>query len=223
MNLDDEKPTDRFEELMAQLVPCYLELNGEFDFDNVFWATGCLRTHLSRANLPVLATSVEMLKRAWYSSQQSKSQGVYMPKKEFDELWHGELASDEEKFQEVEYGARMASRIRNAYNLGANESMEFFLEELALPIGPTERSAIKARNPMAHGSTALLDESWHQETINGTLSYRTLFNRIVLKILGYEDAYKTIPLKDGLRSLWRNLSAAENNLHVNMIGRADNP
>ena len=189
VRLDERKPTDRFQTLMTELVPRYLELNGEFDFDNVLWGYWLFEETPLGANLPVLATSVEMLKRAWYSSKRSKSRGVYMPKKDFDRLLEEELAAMEKKLREVEYGGRMMSRLRSAYNLGSNESMEFFLGELGLPIGPTERSAIKARNPMAHGSAALLDESRHQETVNDTLSYRTLFNRILLKILGYDGAY----------------------------------
>ena len=189
VDLDEKRPSSRFETLMAELVPRYLELNGEFDFDNVLWGYWLFEELSLGANLPVLATSVEMLKRAWYSSRRSKSQGVYMPKKEFDELLGEELAAVEEKLREVEHGDRMASRMRNAFNFGSNESVEFFLEELGLPIGPTERSAMRARNPMAHGSAALLDESRHQETVNDTLSYRTFFNRIMLKMLGYDGAY----------------------------------
>lgn len=189
VSLDEKRPTYRFETLMAEFVPRYLELNGEFDFDNVLWGYWLFEELPLGANLPVLATSVEMLKRTWYASRQSKSRGVYMPKKEFDALLGEELTAIEEKLREIEYGDRMASRMRNAFNLGSNESMEVFLEELGLPIGSTERSAMRARNPMAHGSAALLDESRHQETVNDTLSYRTLFNRIMLKILGYDGAY----------------------------------
>lgn len=189
VDLEEKRPSDRFEALMAELVPRYLELNGEFDFDNVLYGYWLFEELPLGANLPVLSTSVEMLKRAWYSSRRSKSKGVYMPKKDFDELLRAELAAAEEKLREFEYGNRMASRIRNAYNLGANESVEFFLEELGLPVGSVEQSAMKARNPMAHGSAVLLDESRRQEMIDNTLSYRTLFNRIMLKILGYDGTY----------------------------------
>jgi predicted metal-dependent hydrolase len=189
VDLDERGHSDRFEELLVEMVPRYLELNGEFDFDNVLAGYWLFEQTLLGANIPVLATSVEMLKRAWYSSARSKSRGVYMPKEEFEELLEEELNTMEEKLRETEYGDRMVRRMRNAYNFGANESIEFFLGELGLPIGPVERSAMRARNPMAHGSATLLDESRHQETINNTLAYRTLFNRIMLKILGYDGAY----------------------------------
>ncbi len=141
------------------------------------------------ANLPVLATSVEILKKAWYSSRRSKSRGVYMPKREFDELLGEELAAAEEKLGGVEHGDRMARRMRSAYNFGSNESLDFFFEELGLPIGPAESSAMKARNPMAHGSSTLLDRSKLQEMVDATLAYRTLFNRVLLKLLGHEGGY----------------------------------
>lgn len=189
VKLDRGRPTDLFEVLLARLVPRYLELNDEFDLDNVLWGYWLFEELPLGANLPVLATSVEMLKRSWYSSLKSKSRGVYMPKKEFEELLKDELDAIEKKLEKVEYGDRMARRMWGSFNFGSNESMEFFFEELGLPIGPTEQSALRARNPMAHGSSALLDESRYQEMIDDTLAYRTLFNRILLKILDYDDAY----------------------------------
>lgn len=189
IRMDKRRPTDVFERLLTQLVPRYLELNNEFDLDNVLWGYWFFEELPLGENLPVLASSVEMLKKNWYSSKKSKSRGVYMPKKEFDALLEDELAAIEEKLGGVEYGDRMTRRIRNAFNLGSSESIEFFLEELGLPIGPNERSALKARNPMAHGSSASLDESRHQEMVNNTLSFRTLFNRVLLKLLNYDGEY----------------------------------
>jgi hypothetical protein len=189
VRLDSGGYTDILESLLGGLVPRYLELNAEFDLDDVLWGYWLFGRLPLGANLPVLATSLEMLKRDWYSSRKSKSRGVYMPKKEFDDLLGDELAVVEEKLAGVEYGDRIARRMRSAFNLGANESMEFFFEELGLPIGPLERAALRARNPMAHGSAELLDEGRHQEMFDNTQSYRTLFNRVLLKLLGYDGAY----------------------------------
>lgn len=196
VNLEEMENTDRFEVLMSELVPRYLALNGELDLDNVLWGYWLFDESPLGANLPVLATSLEMLKRTWHASSQSKSSNVYMKKTEFDKLLGEELAAIEDKLQGTEYGNRMMNRIRDAYRFGANESVEFFLEELGLPIGSIEKSAMRARNKMAHGSAKLLDESRYQEMIDDTLSYRILFNRIVLKILGYDGAYIDYSSKD---------------------------
>lgn len=189
IRLDKGRPTTLFEDLLRDLVPRYLELADAFELDDVLWGYWLFEELPLGADLPTLATSMEMLKRAWYSSNRSKSRGVYMPKKEFEELLGDELQAVEEKLDGVEYGNRMMNRIRNAFNLGANESMEFFFEELELPIGDSEKSALKARNLMAHGSSALLDRSRDQEMLNNKLAYRTLFNRVLLKLLDYEGEY----------------------------------
>jgi len=189
VRLDKGRPTYHFEVLLVQLVPRYLASNGELNLDNVLWGYWLFERLPLGANLPALATSLEMLKRSWYSSTRSRSRGVHMPKEEFDDLLGDELATIEEKLGEVEYGDRMARRMRGAFDFGSNESLELFFGELGLPIGPTERSALRARNPMAHGSTALLDESRYQEIIDATLSYRALFNRVLLKILDHDGAY----------------------------------
>lgn len=187
--LHEGRPTDRFEALLARLVPRYLASKDELDLDDVLWNYWLSERLPLGANLPVLATGLETLKKAWYSSKKSKSKGVYMPKKEFDKLLGDELAVAEEKLGKVEYGDRIARRMRGAFGFGANESLEFFFEELGLPIGPAERSALKARNPMAHGSSTLLDESKYQEMVDATLAYRTLLNRVLLKVLDHEGGY----------------------------------
>ncbi len=187
--LEKGMPTTFFEELLVLLVPRYLASNEELNLDDVLWGYWLSDRLPLGANLPMLATSVEILKKAWYSSRRSKSRGVYMPKREFDELLGEELAAAEEKLGGVEHGDRMARRMRSAYNFGSNESLEFFFEELGLPIGPAERSAMRARNPMAHGSSTLLDRSRLQEMVDATLAYRTLLNRVLLKLLGHEGGY----------------------------------
>jgi hypothetical protein len=189
VQLKKGRRADLFERLLRGLVPRYLELNDELNLDDVIWGYWVSDRLPLGADLPTLATSVEILKNSWYSSKKSKSRGVYMPREQFDELLDSELAQIDKKLETVEYGDRMARRIRGAYQLGANESFEIFFEEIGLPIRQTERHAIRARNPMAHGSLDLLDESRHQEMLDAKMAYRTLFNRTFLKLLGYDGAY----------------------------------
>lgn len=189
VKLDQDRPTDVFEKLLARLVPRYLDLNEAFGLDNILAGYWLFEDLPLGDNLPTLAMSLEMLKKAWYSSSGSKSRGIYMSKKKFDELLGDELNAIEQKLEKVEHGDRMASRMRAAFNFGSNESIEFFLEELSVPIDSIERSALRARNSMAHGSSALLDEARYQEMVDDTLAYRTLFNRVLLKLLDYEGTY----------------------------------
>jgi len=137
----------------------------------------------------VLATSVEILMNAWYKSNKSKTKGTYMPNAKLDELLEDEFEAIEAKLEGVEYGDRILRRMCNAFQMGVNERFDFFFEEIGLPVGERERKAIRARNRIAHGSPGLLDEHAYQKMVNDKLSYQTLFNRILLKIMGYDGSY----------------------------------
>ena len=127
--------------------------------------------------------------KAWYKSKKSKTKGTYLPKKEFDKLLEDEFKALEAKLEGVTYGDRILNRMRNTFQMGVNQRFDFFFEEIGLPIGERERKAIKARNHVAHGSPALLDAGAYQEMIDNKLSYQTLFNCILLKIMGYDASY----------------------------------
>jgi hypothetical protein len=189
VRLDKHKPTEILEVLLREMVPSYLELKDQLNLDQALWGYWLSEQLPLGANLPELSTSVEIMKKAWFKRTGSKSKGVYMPKRDFDKLLEDEFAAVENKLAGVRYGERILRRIRAAYNMGSNESLEFFLDEINLPVGEVEWGAIWARNPMAHGSSILFDEEAHEQMLRDTFAYRTLFNRILLKILGYEGDY----------------------------------
>ena len=67
------------------------------------------------------------------------------------------------------------------------ERFEVFFEELGLKYGPNELRTIKARNASAHGgSKSPLDV---QDQVKLGRGYRTLLNRVILKVLGHETTY----------------------------------
>ncbi len=80
--LEKGRPTDGFEEVLSRLVPRYLALNKELNLDDVLWGYWLYERLPLGDNLPVLSTSIEILKKAWYSSKKSKSRGVYMCRRE---------------------------------------------------------------------------------------------------------------------------------------------
>ena len=189
-------PTDFFEEFLTRFVSHYLASHEELNLNDALWYYWLSEQLPLDAGLPMLATGVETLKKGWYASKKSKSRGVYMPKKVFDKLLEDELTAAREKLREVEYGDRIARRMSGAYNFGSNEGVQFFFEELGLPTGEAESSAMRARNSMVHGSSALLDTAKHQKMVDDTLAYRTLFNRVLLRMLGYEGNYIDYSARD---------------------------
>ena len=112
-----------------------------------------------------------------------------MPKWDFDTLLGEELGSAKSKLESRQYGDRILNRLGSAYNMGANDRLRFFFDEIGLSVGETEWWAIRERNPMAHGAASVFDKSTNESMIRATDVYRTLFHRIVLKLLGYDGAY----------------------------------
>jgi hypothetical protein len=62
-------------------------------------------------------------------------------------------------------------------------------ETIGLAIGKVEKDALKARNKMAHSSMGEIDDREIAETLRYSQAYETLFNRIFLKLLGYDGDY----------------------------------
>jgi hypothetical protein len=59
-------------------------------------------------------------------------------------------------------------------------------EILELAVGEVELKAIRARNKMAHSSMGNASEGEVREIYKLSLAYETLFNKVFLRVLGYE-------------------------------------
>ncbi len=119
----------------------------------------------------------------------SKSRGVPMPKKEFEALSGSDLDAAEENLARVGTESGWQGGHEWPFSLATNESKEFFFEELDLLIGPVEQAPLRVRNSMAYEPSTLLDEGRHQDLFDHTQSYRTHFNGVLLKLLGYDGGY----------------------------------
>jgi len=110
-----------------------------------------------------------------------------MPQGEFEKLLKDDLSSIAAKLLGKPYADRIGRRIGNSFQMGVNERFEVFFEELGLKYGPNELRTIKARNASAHGgSKSPLDV---QDQVKLGRGYRTLLNRVILKVLGHETTY----------------------------------
>jgi hypothetical protein len=137
------------------------------------------------SNLPIFANGIEIIASSWFNYKKSITHGTYMPKNEYDELIHNEMNIIHKKLTSNAYKDRIINRISNCYQMGANERLQFFFDEINLAISENENSAIKARNKMIHASSGG-DTS---ELIKHTNVYKTLFNRVLLRLLEYDAKY----------------------------------
>lgn len=177
------------EPLLNDLVPGYLALKDDLRLNE---ALRCYRLSQELPiglNLPSLGTGLETLASSWFESRRSKTKGVYMPKKDFDALLGAELEAAGSKLGDRDYGDRILNRLRGAYNMGANDRLRFFFDEIGLPVGEAEWRAIAERNPMAHGASSVFDGSANERMRRATYVYQTLFHRVLLKILGHGGEY----------------------------------
>ncbi len=185
---------DRIEKVLNQTVPKYLELRNILNLNEALWRYWISNNLPVGTNLPILHAGVEILAKAWFKSNKSKTKGVYLPKKEFDELIDDGMSVIVPKLQGQNYGDRMIRKISNAFQMTQNEQLAFFFEEIGLNIGAVENEALKGRNVMAHGSSGQSDEEISY-IIYLTRSYQALFHRIFLKILGYTGNYIDYSIK----------------------------
>ena len=181
--------TNQFETVLQDLVPKYLEARKTLNLDEAllrYWIGSTLPVG---TNIPIIANGIEILANAWFKSERSRSKGTYLPKEEFYALVEEELANIASKLGNNSYKNRLLGKMRNANNWGSGEKMELFLQELELHIGTLERKAIKARNKMIHSRVTASGQEQIKDLVRLSFAYRTLFHRVMLKLLGYSGKY----------------------------------
>jgi hypothetical protein len=67
-----------------------------------------------------------------------------------------------------------------------SERFEAFFEELGIPVGVGEDAVVRSRNISAHGGKS---DRPHQDLVMLGAGYRTLLNRVILKVLGFKGEY----------------------------------
>jgi uncharacterized beta-barrel protein YwiB (DUF1934 family) len=180
--------SSKIESTLNQLVPSYLSLREELDLEvalYIYWES--LEAPLG-TNLPILASALEIIMKKWFKSNRSKSKALYMEDKKFRELLSSDLDSIKAKFETEEFGGKIFSKIRFSYNMSVSDRFKQFFDEIELKTGDIEDLAIKSRHKMAHGDIKS-DDVEFMDMLTNTLAYQALFNRVFLKILGYDGDY----------------------------------
>jgi len=176
------------EQALASLLPTYLQLREPLRLDDVLWRLWLGNEAPSTMDVPIFASGLEILASAWFKHVESKSKGTYMPKDDFDRLLEDELTAISTKVTRVPFGDRMVRKIKRAYETSGNERLRWFFDEIGLPIGPAEESALRARNQAVHPTRAHTAEEI-VGFIRTAHVYRTLMVRAILKLLSWKGSY----------------------------------
>ena len=151
------------------------------------------------ANLPVLAGGLEIIASA-YLKMTGNNANEYLPQPAYDALIREEFLTLTEKLSGLPGGEVMLNKIKGAFRKGPNEKFNLFFELIGLEIGTAEKEAIKLRNKMTHSRIDYSEQDKAHDDIVSTRVYQALFNRTLLRILGYDGYYidystKGLPLK----------------------------
>lgn len=177
------------EDVLGQLLPKFLELRTPLRLGEALWRLWLGNEAPLGINLPIYSAGLDMIAKAWFKSNKSKSRGVYLPKQGFDALLKGSLESAEKALVGVEFSDRILRKMSKAYETTGNERTEWFFGEIGLQIGDRERAALKARNLPAHGGDCGATIEEIEALIQHRAALSTLFSRTVLKLLGYSGKY----------------------------------
>jgi hypothetical protein len=203
---------EKIEELLCGLIPKYLDLRDKRRLKEALWRYWISRDTPPGADLPVLSSALEIIMKAWFDSEESKSTKFYMPQKEFNKLIGEGLKNIEGKLDEYienktksleqgntdlleiqeikELKNTVIGKVRNSNQKSLTKQYPAFFKGIGLKTGEIEDGAIRARNQMAHGDN---DNNGKEEESEKermyTYAYQTLFHRVFLKLLGYEGNY----------------------------------
>jgi hypothetical protein len=191
------KPPIRFNEqyewgkiqhLVDKYFPVYLKLDQDLDLEGILWRFFQARTVPVGVNLPILSSAMEKLCRNYLKSH-NEIKLDYLDEAAFLSMVEPEIELIKQKLAGVENADIIINKFKAAYKRGDNERLQLFFSLLDLPVNKLERKALKERNSMAHGGSDAKTMDKAIKLILHSRVYETLFHRVFLRVLGYDEYY----------------------------------
>lgn len=183
--------TSDIEDMIAELCKSYIDHRDLLQIGNSMWLIWTADMSPVETQFPKLSAALENLIISWYKSKKTKSGGLHISNEEWTSISSEGICKIKQALQAGSHDSdtirKITNKIKYANQQGANERMENFFKEIELPKGSVEDHAIKSRNKAAHGGK--YSQSEHQALIDTVSAYRTLINRVLLKIFGFNGKY----------------------------------
>jgi hypothetical protein len=184
-------PNHRTEEVIAQLLPEYIQHREDFRLKEALWNLWISDQMPVGPNIPVLASALESIIKGWFASASSKSQGCFMSQSEFEELLKPEFSGIKNKLNS-KLGEKEVSKIINTVihsnSFGPTERYRAFFKEIKLNLTKLEDEAIRERHKFTHGDAIFDNENWaliaHRKA-----AFETLLNKVILRVLSYSEDF----------------------------------
>lgn len=175
------------EVILAGLIPKYLAAREALGLKDALLSYWLPNEPFSGVDLAWYGSAVDALKNRWCRSRPSASYGEHMAEREFTELVGESLEAARTALFKKGAPKAVARNLARAWGMGVNEQLVAFFKDIGLPIGALERAAIRARNAPVHGGIKASDDQL--QLLRYSDAYRTLFERVFLKLLGYTGRY----------------------------------
>ncbi len=170
------------ENLFSCLLSAYHKYKNEFNLQEVMWYISLSNLVPLDMQMQPLSTALDILKNSWFSSEKSICKGKNLNDDSYKSIISKHIVNLKADIQ----NDAIINRILRANQIGSNERTTVFLQELGLTTGDVEKIVLRERNKVIHGFSGQRD---YQQLHIRTMAYKTLINRIILKILGYNDLY----------------------------------
>jgi len=187
------------ETVLTNLVPAYLKLRNVFALDNALWRYWTFQEMPLGINLPMLVSGIEILAAAWFASEFSVSKGNFTSQKEFLNVLKSDFENIQAKLAEASFREPAMERLKNSetmkalmtrlqssFVMGHNAKMRRFFEEIGVVLTDGENDALNSRHLQIHASE--LEPNGEKLWVLSE-SLRTLFYKIMLRLLNYSGEY----------------------------------
>lgn len=188
IHFNEEREWGKVQHLVDKYFPAYLEKDKHLDLEGILWRFFQAKTVPVGVNLPILSSALEKLSRNYLKSHPEVKLD-YLEESAFSALTAPEIESIKNKLSDIEDAAIIVNKLKDAYKRGDNERLNLFFKLIDLPVNDLEKKALKARNSMAHGGSDAKTMEKAKKLILHTRVYETIFHRVFLRILGYNDYY----------------------------------
>jgi hypothetical protein len=180
----------KIERVLSKLIPVYLEKRNELGLDDVLWKYWISKELAIGTNLPILASALESLAENYIEANSLTLTYTDDEKKTYKSLVEEDKNSLAKKIDKYDFKDRVINFINNPFDLSGGQKLKLFLSSISIKLTnkSIENQAIRARNKMVHSSIDNSDKA-SEKYIDLTGAYRTLMNRVILKVLDYDETY----------------------------------
>ena len=173
-------------EIINNLIAKYHSMKGIFPLDEVIENIHTYRILPLRLKIQPLATAFDLLCDAWFKSDLSTSKGKNLQDVNYSSIINKYMDDIKKDLGDSESSKAILNKIKSAHNMGMNQRINVFLDELGVELDDNERSIMHTRNKIVHGISGNID---YNDIFTKTHGYYSLLGKIILKILGYNFLY----------------------------------